>query len=85
MEPDIQLGDIAKDTVTGYEGTVIGRTEWLNGCWRLTIQAKMTKKDTAPSDGYSFDSQQCVLVKRGTHKAKKETGGPRPSVRQTGL
>lgn len=48
-EPDIQLGDIARDTVTGYQGTVIARTEWLNGCWRLTLQSNTLDKEGKPS------------------------------------
>jgi len=37
---EIQLGDVAKDSITGFEGVVTGRTEWLNGCCRWLIQPR---------------------------------------------
>lgn len=82
--PDIDLGDIAKDTITGYQGTVVARTEWLNGCWRITLQAGLDKEGK-PHDGFSFDDQQCVLVEKRNHVAEKTTGGPHPTLRETGV
>ena len=32
------LGDEVKDTITGFKGIVVARTEWLNGCARVTVQ-----------------------------------------------
>jgi hypothetical protein len=34
----INLGDIAKDIITGVTGTVIASTKYLTNCERLTIQ-----------------------------------------------
>ena len=83
-QPEIQLGDVARDTITGFEGTVIARTEWLNGCWRLVLQGKVDKDGKVP-DGISIDAPQLELVSRKGHVADKKTGGPRPEPRRTGL
>ena len=34
----IQLGDRAKDRISGFEGIVIGIGQWLHGCRRISIQ-----------------------------------------------
>lgn len=77
------LGDIVKDSVTGYKGTVVGRTEWLNGCVRYAVQGPMNK-DGKVDDGISIDEQQLVLVKKATPKkpAKAPTGGPFPAAKR---
>lgn len=77
--PDIQLGDVARDSITGYQGVVIARTEWLNGCWRIVIQAQELK-DGKPIEAQTFDIEQLVLVQKRGHVAKKDTGGPRPDA-----
>ena len=73
----IRLGDIAKDNITGYKGTVVAVTEWLHGCRRLTMQAA-DLKDGKPIDTCTFDEPQCSLVKAGVHASSSRTGGPRP-------
>ncbi len=73
----IELGDIAKDKVTGYTGVVIARTKWLYGCERFTLQTK-EMKDGKPIDNCSFDGPQLKLVSRAFLEPKTDTGGPRP-------
>lgn len=34
----MQLGDRVRDSISRLSGVVIGRTEWLYGCVRLTVQ-----------------------------------------------
>lgn len=34
----IELGSKARDTITGFEGIVVGITHWLNGTVRVGIQ-----------------------------------------------
>lgn len=77
MSKKIKVGDVAKDTVTGFEGVVVCSTMWLNGCERITLQPQELR-DGKPIDGHTFDVEQCVLVKARQHEAKRETGGPRP-------
>jgi len=89
-EPKINLGDKVKHAVSGMTGIVVGRTEWLNGCWRMTIQPQVKKDGTLP-DASSFDDIELIVVEKGAFQkrvepkkrkkiGKKDTGGPRPEV-----
>jgi len=61
---NIELGDVAKDTLTGFTGTVIARTRWLSNCDRLTVQPKEIK-DGKPIQAHSFDLPNLEFVKKG--------------------
>ena len=61
----IELGDLVRDVVTGFEGVVVARTEWMYGCVRLTLQAKALH-DGKPVETCTFDEPGCALVERGT-------------------
>ena len=75
---EIQLGDHVKDTVTGLKGVAVGRSEWLYGCRRITVQPKVDTDGKVP-DSVTFDEPQLVLVRRAKTPAKKRTtGGPGP-------
>lgn len=74
----IQLGDIAKDSITGFKGTVIAVTQWFHGCKRLVIQPNELGKDGKPIEAHTFDEPQVTLVKAMNHKPIKDPGGPRP-------
>jgi 4-hydroxy-3-methylbut-2-enyl diphosphate reductase IspH len=63
---EIQLGDMARDDLTGFEGVVTGRTHWLSNCDRLTLQPKGLK-DGQPQKDVSFDITHCVLVSKAAH------------------
>lgn len=70
-----------KDQITGLEGTVVARTEWLNGCWRYTLQPALDKDGKMP-DTLGFDELQLTLVEETAHIPSKNTGGPRDEPRQ---
>ena len=79
----IQLGDKAKDQVTGFEGICVARTEWLNGCIRVTLQSDKLDKDGKPQDGQTFDEPQLVVTKaRKVSCGPRDTGGPASTPRQ---
>jgi hypothetical protein len=72
-------GDLVKDTITGFTGVVTCKSEWLNGCVRLTVQP-VKMKDGKPVEAITFDVEQLVLVKTAKAKRGLPTGGDRPSV-----
>ena len=82
MTKEIELGDKARDTITGYTGIVIAKTLWLHGCTRLSLQCDKLTKDGGIKKPETFDAPQLVLVKS---KAKKEgahrTGGDKPEIK----
>lgn len=74
----IALGDLAKDTITGFEGVCIAETQWLHGCRRITLQPRELK-DGKAIESASFDEPQCALVSRAVVAVgRTDNGGPRP-------
>ena len=71
----IKLGDLAKDTITGFEGVVIAITEWLHGCRRMTLQPKALK-DGSPIASATFDEPQLELIGNEVSRHPVRTGGP---------
>jgi len=60
---NVQLGDEARDTVSGFAGVCVARTEWLNGCWRMTLQPKALDKDGKPQESQTFDDFQLEVTR----------------------
>ena len=80
---NVQLGDKAKDSVTGFEGVCVARTEWLNGCVRCTLQSEKLDKDGRPTEGVTFDEPQLTVTKpRRVRCGPHDTGGPAPTPTQ---
>lgn len=71
------LGEKLRDTVTGFEGIAVSRTEYLNGCWQYCLVPKAKKNESYPK-GVDLDVENLVRVSAGvTVKPKpKPTGGP---------
>ncbi len=83
---EIQLGDRARDKITGFEGVVTSITYWLNGCRRIGIQPE-NLKDSIPVESHAFDGPQVELISRADEPSEPEyekTGGPafKPAVKK---
>lgn len=78
----IKTGSKARDTVSGFEGLVVARTEWLHGCARITIQPQKLTADGKPIEAHTFDELQCETVEEPKIAPKRNKGGPRPDVPQ---
>lgn len=76
------LGDRAKDKVTGYTGIVVAKTHWLNGCVRVNIQSEALK-DGKPLDAEGFDSEQVEVIAKGVHPVKPPREGPMPDEKSS--
>jgi hypothetical protein len=77
----IQLGCTAKDKITGFTGVVTAKTQWLNGCVRVSLQPRELK-DGKPIDSQTFDVEQVEVVD-ANHYAEpappmRAVGGPKP-------
>lgn len=85
----IELGSKVKDSISGFSGIVVGKTEWLYGCVRIGVAPDCTDKDGKTIDTAWFDEGQLIVLKTRTEvekKLKKElpkksTGGPRDGER----
>ena len=72
-----KMGNTAKDKITGFTGTVTGRSEYINGCVHLMLEAK-AKPGMKPVHAW-FDEDRCVVTKRTpARKVTERTGGPMP-------
>lgn len=83
MKPqDCALGLEVRDTITGYRGVVVAKTEWLNHCWRIMVQTRELK-DGKPIDSVAFDVEQLEAVPDAARvriDKEIETGGDRPDA-----
>jgi hypothetical protein len=79
----IELGTKVRDMVTDFEGIVIARTVYLNGCVRYAVQAKLLKDGKVP-DTQWIDEPQLKIVGDGVSVKSSPTGGDRedPVVRE---
>lgn len=79
------LGDVVKDTITGFKGVVVYRSQWLNGCNTYGVKPQ-DLKDGAPQKSEHLDEPQLLLDERGAHEPQRATGGPeRPLSATTGV
>jgi len=79
------LGARVRDTLTGFEGIVNNRNQWLHNCNVYGIKPTSLDKDGKPRETHHFDEPQLELVdeaKAEEVKPSRETGGPTdaPSV-----
>lgn len=88
----VNLGDRVKDRINGQQGIAIGRTDWLYGCVRITIQPEGLKTDGTTLDNVTIDEPQCEVLEAGAVEyrpfwrgeeeggALRATAGPRPDA-----
>jgi hypothetical protein len=77
VEAKFPLGTLVRDTITGYTGIAIGRTEFLPGCVRIAVQSQELK-DGKPIDPQYFDEPQLAVIELTPAKEPVAvTGGPR--------
>jgi hypothetical protein len=87
----INLGDRVRDRITGFEGIVIGITEWLYQCRRPIVQPTKLTTEGKQIESQSFDEDQLEVVEAGVFAPQVQrleeapvqatvrppTGGPR--------
>lgn len=87
MSKAIKLGNKVRDTITGFAGILIGRTEWMYGCNRIGIQPEGLHEGK-PVDAEWFDEQRVELVEATPVKVSPNStatsGGPKrdPRIRR---
>lgn len=77
------LGDRVKDKLTGFEGILYHRTQWLHNCNTYGVKPTTLDKEGAPKETESFDEPQLELVTKEVHKPVRDTGGPCKDVSST--
>lgn len=79
----LNLGDRAKDSISGFMGIITSRHEYLHGCVQLGLTPEKLDKDGNLKDGKVFDEAQIDLVEPGAklgaamrHNVPRSPGGP---------
>ena len=80
----LTLGDTAKDSISGFEGTVIAIASYWTGCDQALLKPTSVDKKGEPRTGHWFDVESVVktgVAKPLPHKASQQGasrhGGPR--------
>jgi hypothetical protein len=82
----VELGDLAKDMVSGYTGVCISFIKCLTGCDRVALQAAVGTDSKLP-DSYYFDVTTVEVIQKGyvkpvgrdlpeTPVEERKAGGP---------
>jgi hypothetical protein len=69
----VKLGEKVRDRITGFNGTVMARTEYLNGCISYAILPEKLK-DGNPQEWVWIDEQRLDPL------SPAKRGGPQPSA-----
>lgn len=73
------LGDELKDSITGFSGICVSRSQWISNCNTYGLKS-VELKDGKPMDMEWFDEPVITLVKEKVHKENRDTGGPTPKI-----
>jgi len=75
----VRLGSKVRDTITGFQGIATGRTEWLYGCTRISVEPT-TLHEGKPIESHWFDEQRIEVLEAGEPKVSSDSsatsGGP---------
>ena len=58
----LKLGSLVKDSITGFTGIAIARTEFAYGCVHIRIQATGMTEAGEPVGAHSFDDQRIEVL-----------------------
>ena len=79
-----ELGEILKDKITGFEGIVLGRTEYFTGCNHYGLQSESLKN--GKPRGWEWVDETRLMHVEGSKKMLQETreptSGPHPNAPQ---
>jgi len=78
----IELGFKVRDIVSGIEGIVTARVEYLNGCVQYCVNSKVDKDGNMPKSHY-IDDGQLEIVDEGVSVRQSKTGGSMPDTPPT--
>jgi len=79
---EIELGDKVRCTLTGFTGTAVAKTEFINGCVQWSVLPRLRKKSKSLTENVmpeevGIDEQSLEIIKPLKKKVKKQDdGGP---------
>jgi hypothetical protein len=72
----IKMSEKVKDNVTGFEGTVTVRAEYLTGCRQYFVQPKMKKGAKDYPEGHWFDEDRLLDKKTPANRGGAQVDLP---------
>lgn len=83
IENAVNMFDEVEDRSTGFKGTVLGRTDYANGCTQFLVKPRVDK-DGKMQEGVWIDVQHLKVTKSATPAPKpRRVGGPSSAQRRT--
>lgn len=73
LKVDILLGDQVMDSLTGYKGIAVSRSEWLNRDAQIGIQSQDLTKEGQIRSVEWVSEKQVVVVKQNAYSAFDKT------------
>ena len=80
----VHLGDRVKDSITGFKGIAVARSEYLYGCTSYCVSPEALHEGKTIT-GHWFDEPRLVVMRAGVHELDTRSiaglgkpGGPRP-------
>lgn len=70
------LGKKVKDCVTGFEGIVTGKAEYLTGCEQYLVVPQTRNRDGELNDSKWFDVDRLQIIGEGITLPQKTSNGP---------
>lgn len=78
------LGSLIKDKITGFQGIITTRSQWISNCNTYGVKPRNLDKDGAPMDVRWFDEPMVDLVEENVFKPViRKAGGSEKVVPQT--
>lgn len=68
------LGQTAKDTITGFEGVITARAEYITGCTQMLLQPALDK-DGKFTEARWFDEDRITVTKEAEVKLPRTKDG----------
>lgn len=86
-EFEFELGSVLSDNITGFEGVVTGRSQWISGSNTYSLKPQKLKDGMPQSTEWLDEAVLSLKKEKATSiqpvAASRKTGGPERSVPQT--
>jgi hypothetical protein len=81
-----KLGHVVRDQITGFEGVIVCRSQWLTNCNTYGVKPQKLKDDGTPMSTEHFDEPNLIEVEpEPRFEEERDTGGPTSMPPRTNL
>lgn len=75
----VKLGSMVTDSITGFAGLVMARTEYLYGCVSVLVQPTNVTTEGKPQEAAWIDEQRLTVRSKAKAGGPQLTPPPRPT------